>query len=120
MRKSILVFFLILGASLSHAQDKNKTVTFEVKGNCGMCKSRIEKTAIKIAGVKFALWNVDTKEFKAIIDERKCSIDMVKKKIAGIGHDIKGYIAPLDVYNNLPACCQYRNPESIHMNHEKH
>lgn len=120
MKKAIFTFFIIIGISLGYGQEKNKSVSFEVKGNCWMCKTRIEKTAIKMKGVKFASWNADTKVFKAIIDERKCTISSVQEKIAEIGHDTGNFKSTDEVYNNLPACCQYRNPESSNMDHGKH
>ena len=46
-------------ATASFAQ-KTKTETILVSGNCGMCKSTIEKAA-KTAGVKEASWDVDAK-----------------------------------------------------------
>lgn len=120
MKTTLLTLVTLLVINLGHSQDKNKSVSFEVKGNCEMCKSRIDKAAIKIKGVKFASWNVDTKEFQAIIDERKCDITDIKKRIAEVGHDSEGFTAPEEVYNNLPECCKYRNPESMHMDHNMH
>lgn len=111
---------VLLVVALGYGQDKNKAVNFEVKGNCGMCKSRIEKAAIKIKGVKFASWNSETKQFKAIMDERKCSIEDIKKRIAEVGHDSEGHTAPDNVYENLPECCKYRDPSTINMDHSKH
>ncbi len=111
---------MLFTISIGYGQDKNKSISFEVKGNCWMCQNRIEKTAVKIKGVKFASWDSESKQFNAIIDERKCSVDDVKEKIAEVGHDSEGFTAPLEVYNNLPECCKYRNPESSHMNHGKH
>nr|WP_299067393.1 metal transporter [uncultured Allomuricauda sp.] len=120
MRKTLITFLIVFTVGIGYGQEKNKSVSFEVKGNCWMCKNRIEKTAIKIKGVKFASWNADTKIFKAILDERKCTIDSVQRKIAEIGHDTGNFISTNEVYDNLPACCQYRNPESSNMDHGKH
>nr|WP_299381513.1 metal transporter [Allomuricauda sp.] len=118
--KKAIVILLFLGVSFGYGQDKNKSVSFEVKGNCWMCKNRIEKTAIKMKGVKFASWNTESKIFKAIIDERKCSVADVQEKIASVGHDTGAYTATDEVYDNLPACCQYRDPETSKMDHGKH
>ncbi|BDW93805.1 heavy-metal-associated domain-containing protein [Allomuricauda sp. XS_ASV26] len=112
----IALFFMAIG----HSQDKNKTVSFEVKGNCGMCKTRIEKAAVKLKGVKFATWNSETKLFEAIIDERKVTIPNIQKRIAEVGHDSEGFTAPDSVYNKLPDCCKYRDPSTIHMDHGNH
>ncbi len=121
MKKPILIVLLaIFGMGLAHSQEKNKSVSFEVRGNCGMCKKRIETAAIRMKGVKFAQWSPETKEFKAIIDERKCSVPDIQKKISEVGHDSEGFTASDEVYEKLPECCKYRNPESIHMDHGSH
>tara|TARA_E500000318_G_scaffold111723_2_gene131423 strand:- start:813 stop:1178 length:366 start_codon:yes stop_codon:yes gene_type:complete len=117
MKTTIITAITLLVMVMGHAQDKNKSISFEVKGNCGMCKSRIEKASIKLKGVKFASWSSETKKFEAIIDERKITIPDIQKRIAEVGHDSKGYIAPDSVYNNLPECCKYRDPASAHMDH---
>jgi copper chaperone CopZ len=121
MKKQILIVLLtLLVMGLAHSQEKNKSVNFEVRGNCGMCKKRIETAVIKIKGVKYATWSPETKQFKAIIDERKCAVPDIQKKIAEVGHDSEGFTAPEEVYDKLPECCRYRNPESIDMDHGKH
>lgn len=120
MKTTLLTLLALVVMGIGHAQEKNLSINFEVKGNCGMCKSRIEKTAIKIKGVKFASWDAETKKFAAIIDERKCSIDDIKKKIAEVGHDSEGFTAPQEVYDSLPECCKYRDSETQHMDHGKH
>ncbi|WP_222983923.1 heavy-metal-associated domain-containing protein [Flagellimonas meishanensis] len=120
MKNTFLILLTILTVAFGHGQDKNKSVNFEIKGNCSMCKNRIEKAAIKIKGVKFASWNSETKEFHAIIDEHKSSIDAIKKEIALVGHDSDGFTAPQKVYDSLPECCKYRDPNTMHMDHGKH
>ena len=74
MKTTMITAIAILIMAMGHAQDKNKSVSFEVKGNCGMCKSRIEKASIKLKGVKFATWSPETKLFEAVIDERKITM----------------------------------------------
>ncbi|MFW2376759.1 MAG: hypothetical protein ACN4ES_09435 [Cellulophaga baltica] len=54
MKKIILTAVVVLMATISYAQDKNKKMTFDVNGKCGMCKERIEKAALGVKGVKFA------------------------------------------------------------------
>ncbi|WP_418499187.1 heavy-metal-associated domain-containing protein [Flagellimonas sp.] len=120
MKTTLLTLLALVVMGIGHAQEKNKSVSFEVKGNCGMCKSRIEKTAIKMKGVKFASWDTETKKFTAVIDERKCSISDIQQRIAEVGHDSDGYTAPEEVYDNLPECCKYRDPETQHMDHGQH
>lgn len=120
MKTTLLTFLALTVMGIGLAQEKNLSINFEVKGNCGMCKERIEKAAIKIKGVKFASWDIETKKFMAIIDERKCSVSDIRKRIAEVGHDSEGFTAPQEVYDNLPECCKYRDPASMHMDHGKH
>src|SRR5690606_9134131 len=120
MKITMLCFFTFLIATMGQAQEKNKSISFEIKGNCGMCKSRIEKTALKLKGVKMASWDAGTKVFQGVIDERKCSIEDIKKSIAEVGHDSEGFNAPKQIYDNLPPCCKYRDPDSMLMEHGNH
>ena len=78
-----------------------------VAGNCGMCQSRIEKTAKSIAGVVNAEWDKDNKMLTLKYDSSQTSIGEVSESIAKAGHDTKYSKAGEDVYNNLPGCCQY-------------
>ncbi|WP_112379148.1 heavy-metal-associated domain-containing protein [Flagellimonas maritima] len=119
MKKSfMLILFLTISIQIS-AQQKNKKVTFEVKGNCGMCKERIEETAIKLKGVKYASWDIPTKQLSLIINENKCNPLDIKKAIAEVGHDTDMAEAEAAVYDKLPECCKYRDPNTIHMDHSK-
>jgi mercuric ion binding protein len=106
--------FFIVGV---HGQDKNKNASFKVQGNCSMCESRIEKAAIRTKGVKFASWNATTKNFELIFNENICTIDDVKKAIVKAGHDVDSLSADTKVYDKLPACCKYRDPKSMEMDH---
>lgn len=114
-----LIGVVLLGLmSLSlQAQDKNKKLTFEVKGNCGMCEDRIEKAALGVVGVKYADWDVTAKQLTLIINEKKCTPEQVKNAVAAVGHDTDLFKAADSVYNKLPACCKYRDAESAHMDH---
>lgn len=84
-----------------------KTETIKVSGNCGMCKSRIEKAA-KIDGVSKADWNDETKLLTLVYDPSKVKADDVQKKIAAVGHDTEKFKADEKVYSKLPGCCKYR------------
>tara|TARA_R110002051_G_scaffold138268_1_gene211016 strand:+ start:17266 stop:17631 length:366 start_codon:yes stop_codon:yes gene_type:complete len=112
----ITCVFTILSLS---AQDKNKNASFSVKGNCGMCKSRIEKAALKVKGVKYANWSPTSKEFNMVFDENTCSIEKVQKAIVKVGHDIDSLIADTTIYDNLPPCCKYRDSKTMDMDHHK-
>jgi len=112
MKKLLILAVFFIGA-ISFAQNKNARASFEVDGVCMMCKERIEKACIKTKGVKSAVWNVATHELKLIFDERKTSVEAIKKKIASVGHDLKDLKATDEAYNSLHHCCKYRDEEVI-------
>lgn len=105
----VLLAVVTLSASAVFAQDK--TDSFTVHGNCGMCKKRIE-TAAKLDGVTAAVWNVDTKVMTVTYDPAKTSADAVQKKVAAVGHDTDKYTAEDKVYSKLPGCCLYERKKS--------
>lgn len=112
MKKVILLLLVIPLISFSQTKEKNAKDTFEVSGNCGMCKKRIESATLSLQGVKYVSWSPQSKNFSIIYNSTKVSIDDVKKKIADVGHDNSLYKASDEAYNNLHFCCKYRdNPE---------
>lgn len=84
-----------------------QATTFSVKGNCGMCKDKIEKAANGLDGVKAANWNIDSKELTVAFDASKISIDTIHQSIAASGYDTDKVRAEDAVYNNLHHCCKY-------------
>ena len=84
---------------------------FEVSGNCGMCKDRIEEAALSLQGVSEAEWSEETKVIHVTFDHSKVKLTDIHKKIAEAGHDTEQEKAPDDVYEALPACCLYRDSE---------
>jgi periplasmic mercuric ion binding protein len=85
-----------------------KTEKINVAGKCGMCETRIEKTALAIDGVKKADYDLKAKTLQVTFDEKKTSVDAIEKAMATVGHDTDKYKADDAVYNKLPGCCKYR------------
>lgn len=81
--------------------------TFRVSGLCGMCKTRIEETALALDGVKFAEWDEKTTMFHVSFDPAKLKLRDIHKALAKVGHDTDLEKASQLVYDNLPACCKY-------------
>lgn len=109
MKSQFLLFFSLLLFSFSSiAQDKKTEISEDIKvwGNCGMCKSRIEK-AVKAAGVTSASWSSDTKMLSVKYNSDKLSNAKIQKAIAAVGHDTQDETATDEVYNKLPGCCKY-------------
>ena len=106
---SIIILFALMVSSVTiKAQDGATTKeTFKVWGNCGMCKSTIEKSLKSTEGVKSAKWNVETKKMTVKFDTEKTSLDVIKKTIATAGYDTEEHKADDKVYGNLHHCCQY-------------
>ena len=95
------------GTTVNHENHKAGMQMFKVGGNCDMCKTRIEKAALGVKGVKSAEWDKETKmlhlDFKKEID-----INDVYGAVAKAGHDTEQFKTADNIYNNLPECCKYR------------
>ena len=108
--KPFLIFCIVSFSLFSFAQDKpskNEKASFEVLGNCGMCKDRIEKAAFSVKGVKYASWDIPSGELRLVYNGLKTNLDAIEKQIAGSGHDTENHDTTVEVYNQLPDCCQY-------------
>lgn len=104
LQKSILLFSLFF-SFLLFAQT-NKSAELLVKGNCSMCKARIESAAQE-AGAKNANWDSETKKLQLEFDPSKTSEADILKKVAEVGHDNEMYQAKDATYAKLPGCCLY-------------
>lgn len=115
--KAILGAFLLFATFVS-AQNLSKN-QFQVKGNCEMCKERIETTAKK-AGAKSAQYSIDSQTL-TIETSEKVSPEDVLKKVAEAGHDNEKFKAPDETYEKLPGCCHYdRDLKTENSNVENH
>jgi len=105
-----LLTVFMLGTVTLFAQEK--TESFKVYGNCGMCESRIEKAAKSVEGVTTADWDQETQMMKVTYDSSKTDVKQIQKAIADAGHDTDVYRADDETYADLPGCCHYdRAPE---------
>lgn len=92
---------------------------FKVKGNCNLCKERIETTAKK-AGAKKANYSVDS-QILTVETEPDVSADSILKEVAKAGHDNEKFQADEASYQALPACCHYdRNGTQTDEEHRIH
>lgn len=115
--KVILGVFLLFATFVS-AQNLSKN-QFQVKGNCEMCKERIE-TAAKKAGAKSAQYSIDSQTL-TIETSEKVSPEDVLKKVAEAGHDNEKFKASDETYDKLPGCCHYdRDLKTENSNVENH
>lgn len=116
MKNSFIKIMMVICVSLStttNAQIKNATTeTVKIYGNCGMCKTTIEKTGTikKTAKVD---WDQHTQMATLTYDSKKTNQDEILKRIALAGYDSDKFLAPDEVYNKLHGCCQYERAAKI-------
>lgn len=110
--KSMKVFSLgaLCLAFSAFASGQSTTETFKVSGNCGMCKSAIEKAAKK-AGAEAATWDKDTKVITVTYNTATTNTAKIQQQIAGAGYDNVGFKTTTAAYNKLHACCKYERTD---------
>lgn len=106
-----MIAMMMAIATISFAQ-KAKTETFNVSGNCGMCKSKIEKAA-KEAGATTASWDMEAKKITVKYNSTSTNTAKIQQKIADVGYDNAGFKATDESYNKLHHCCQYDRTASV-------
>ena len=87
--------------------EKVKHVTIPVKGNCELCKTRIEKAAMSVKGVKVAMWEQKSQTLHLQYNPSKTTPEKVMLAVAKVGHDAGKVKATATAYKSLPSCCQY-------------
>ncbi len=117
MKKYIWLLLLLMAAAAADAQisklvSKDTSISFKVFGACVQCKARIEATA-KIKGVRSAVWDVDTKQLALVYNSSAVALEKIQNRIVAVGHDLENKKSKQSVYNDLPACCHYREMESM-------
>ena len=93
-------------------------ISFGVRGNCGMCKSTIEKAVNKVEGVANATWDVDKKKIDVSFDDTKTDAMAIHKAIGASGYDTEKVAGNLDAYNDLPGCCKYDHEMAMNQSGE--
>ena len=93
-------------------------ISFGVRGNCGMCKSTIEKAANGVEGVANANWDVDKKKIDVSFDNTKTDAMAIHKAIAASGYDTEKVAGSEEAYKGLPGCCQYDHAMAMNLSSE--
>jgi len=113
--KKIILGVLMLFAFSAWAQKNNiEEISFTVKGNCTMCKVRIEE-ALELKGVKTANWDIKSGICSVVFNNKKITTEMLHKAVAAAGHDTELIKANESIYKNLPDCCLYRDNYNPHV-----
>lgn len=112
MKSIKIVATLFLVAVLSSTLSAQvKTETFKVSGNCGMCKTKIEKAA-KDAGAKDATWDAEKQTVTVSYKSSTTNAAKIQQKIADVGYDNAGFKATTEAYNKLHGCCKYERADA--------
>ena len=110
MKKLFLTLGLILSTTVAiYAQEKEQPKqVIAVKGQCEMCKKRIEKAALEVKGVRSVDWSVADQQLTVYLNPKKTTGKEVQESIAKAGHDTASIKATDEAYNNLHSCCKYQ------------
>lgn len=101
--RHLFLVTIILWTQSSMAQE----TSILVRGNCGMCKERIESAAKDVIGVSSSIW--DTEKQILIVQHAPFFVEEeLHQKMATIGHDTDQLLARQDRYTQLHGCCKYR------------
>lgn len=76
-----------------------------------MCEKKIEGALSDVSGIKWADWDVETKELEVKYDPDVITLNEIKQHIADIGYDTDSHRATDEAYENLHACCKYDRPD---------
>jgi mercuric ion binding protein len=109
--KSVLMIICLLFLGMTSIfANVAKTEKIKVYGNCGMCKTRIEKAANSVKGVTKATWDSEDSMLTVTYDDSKTTTIKIEEAVAKVGHDTDNAKATDKTYNALPGCCQYDRP----------
>lgn len=107
LKKIMMVALIVLSITKLGAQIKNtKTEVVKIYGNCGMCKSKIEKAG-SLKDIAQVSWDKETKMATFSYDASKTNQEEILKRIALAGYDSDVFLAPDKAYSSLDDCCQY-------------
>lgn len=100
-----ILFLAILSLS-SFTKVDDVTTSFQVNGNCGTCKKKIE-TALRIKGVKKVNWDIKSHDLTVTFNPEKITLDEIHHRVAAVGYDTDTVKATDASYAKLDECCKY-------------
>lgn len=116
MRLFTIAAGALLALSACTPLENEKKTAFYVRGNCDMCKERIEETATSVPGVYSAEWDVNSSELKLSFDSIVTNEMLVKAKLSEVGHGSPGFPVLPEKDAALPKCCRKKysdKPENV-------
>lgn len=104
MKRTLFLLFMVAG--LGAACSRSESAQLWVRGNCEMCKERIEKAITAVPGVTGAAWNEETQILTVEFEPGKKDEKSWSAACAAAGHDTKTVKADEAAYTKLPKCCK--------------
>ncbi|HSZ72772.1 MAG TPA: cation transporter [Cytophagaceae bacterium] len=116
MKTPIRFIFIATLSVVLYACSKGslKDESFYVRGNCDMCKDRLESGVKSMPGVAQVKYNVNEEVLHVAYDSTKTDRTTIEKECAQLGHGTKAY--PMNEKNHeaLPECCKVSHNEGKH------
>ena len=106
--------WVAFGVNAEPTKKKVIETTFEVRGACGMCETKIEEGVMLLNGVKLADWDRYKQEIVVVYNSKKISENEIHQAIALLGYDTNLVKATDKNYGDLPGCCKYREGQKVH------
>ncbi len=101
--KKILLALLMVSTVAVFAKSVTKKI--EVKGECDMCKEKIE-AALDIPGVSFAEWDIESKMLTVRYNDKKVTEDQIHTVMSELGYATSKMAANKEAQNKLDDCCK--------------
>jgi periplasmic mercuric ion binding protein len=112
--RTLFLFFTLSWTLFSCGSGSFKEEAFYVRGNCGMCKERIEVGVQELNGVQSAVYNVNKQALNVIYDTTKVDRITIESKCADLGHSTETVHMNEKHHDELPECCQESQKEGKH------
>jgi Cu(I)/Ag(I) efflux system membrane fusion protein len=103
---SVVISLLLLIYSCSKSVNVNATDEFWVRGNCEMCKERIEKSVKKLNGIGKVEWDIKSSILKVEFDSNQIKPIQIHQACAAVGHETKLIATTNEIHEALPDCCK--------------
>ncbi len=108
MKKTAILFFMMIfaGSLMAEAQKTTMTIKIKTSAQCEMCKEKIERALAYEKGVVSSELDMETKEVEVKYKTKKTSPEKIKKAISVVGYDAGEVKADAKAYSKLEACCK--------------
>ncbi|MDF2453557.1 MAG: cation-transporting ATPase [Bacteroidota bacterium] len=102
----LLAVIVLSFAVFSCGTGSFKDESFYVRGNCEMCKDRLESGVKTLTGVAQAKYNIKDEVLKVTYDTTLTNRAVIEKQCANLGHGTQAYPMNEEKHDALPECCK--------------